>query len=184
MDYQDPQITAIYDMANPMAEDAEFYLSLAGPHSCSVLDLGCGTGTLCCALAKRGHRITGVDPAAAMLAVAKRKPHAQHVEWIESSAQIYRSPRRFDLIVMTGHAFQVLLGRYRYAGRIGNHATTSQAAAGQHLKLVTRTWTGLERGRRDVGCWPMDRSQKRSRSLGRTASLSRSRLRIGLQAGR
>jgi len=62
MDYQDPQITAIYDMANPMAEDAEFYLSLAGPHSCSVLDLGCGTGTLCCALAKRGHRITGAIP--------------------------------------------------------------------------------------------------------------------------
>jgi hypothetical protein len=30
MDYQDPQIAAIYEMANPMAEDAEFYLSLAG----------------------------------------------------------------------------------------------------------------------------------------------------------
>jgi SAM-dependent methyltransferase len=110
MDYQDPQIAAIYEMANPMSEDAEFYLSLAGPHSCSVLDLGCGTGTLCCALAERGHQVTGVDPAAAMLAVAKRKPYAQHVEWIESSAQTYRSQRRFDLIVMTGHAFQVLLG--------------------------------------------------------------------------
>jgi hypothetical protein len=44
-----------------------------------------------------------------MLAVAKRKPHAERVEWVESSAQSYRSDRRFDLIVMTGHAFQVLL---------------------------------------------------------------------------
>jgi SAM-dependent methyltransferase len=109
VDYQNPQIAAIYDMANPMAEDAAFYISLAGPPSRSVLDLGCGTGTLCCALAQRGHWVTGVDPAAAMLAVARSKPHSQYVEWIESSAQIYRSQRRFDLIVMTGHAFQVLL---------------------------------------------------------------------------
>lgn len=109
MDYQDPQIAAIYEMANPLAEDGEFYLSLAGAQPCSVLDLGCGTGTLCCALAQRGHQVTGVDPAAAMLAVARSKRYAEHVEWVESTAQNYRSQRRFDLIVMTGHAFQVLL---------------------------------------------------------------------------
>jgi ubiquinone/menaquinone biosynthesis C-methylase UbiE len=109
MDYEDPKIAAIYEMANSWAEDGEFYLSLAGKHPCSVLDLGCGTGTLCCVLAKRGHQVTGVDPAAAMLEVARSKPYAQQVEWIMSSAQDYRSQRRFDLIVMTGHAFQVLL---------------------------------------------------------------------------
>lgn len=109
MDYQQAQIAEIYDIANPLAEDTDFFLSLAGSHPCSVLDLGCGTGTLCCALAERGHQVTGVDPAAAMLAVARRKPHAQQVEWVESSAQSYRSHLRFDLVVMTGHAFQVLL---------------------------------------------------------------------------
>jgi SAM-dependent methyltransferase len=109
MDYQHAQIAEFYDIANPWAEDADFYLSLAGLRPCSVLDLGCGTGTLCCALAERGHRVTGVDPAAAMLAVARSKPHAEQVEWVESSAQRYRAPRRFDLIVMTGHAFQILL---------------------------------------------------------------------------
>src|SRR5580704_15573339 len=109
MDYQDARIAEVYDLANPWAEDADFYFSLAGPRPCRVLDLGCGTGTLCCALAERGHRVTGVDPAAAMLAVAKRKPHAEQVEWVESSAQSYKSQRRFDLIVMTGHAFQILL---------------------------------------------------------------------------
>jgi len=109
MDYQHAQIAEIYDVANPRAQDTEFYISLAGPNPISVLDLGCGTGTLCCALAERGHQVTGVDPAAAMLAVARRKPHAEQVEWVESSAQSYRSQRRFDLIVMTGHAFQILL---------------------------------------------------------------------------
>jgi trans-aconitate methyltransferase len=52
--------------------------------------------------------VTGVDPAAAILAVARRKPHAEQVKWIESSAQSYKAHRRFDLIVMTGHAFQIL----------------------------------------------------------------------------
>jgi SAM-dependent methyltransferase len=109
MDYQNAQIAQIYDLVNSRPQDTNFYLALAGLRPCSVLDLGCGTGTLCCALAERGHRVTGVDSAAAMLAVARSKPHAEQVEWVECSAQNYKSHRRFDLIVMTGHAFQILL---------------------------------------------------------------------------
>lgn len=109
MEYENAQIAEIYDLANPWSEDLDFYLSLAAACPCSVLDLGCGTGALCSALAQRGHRVTGVDPAAAMLAVARSKPHAEQIEWVESSAQSYRSQRRFDLIFMTGHAFQILL---------------------------------------------------------------------------
>src|SRR5579859_1448467 len=107
--YANSRLAEVYDLDNPWGEDTDFYLALARQDSCHVLDLGCGTGTLCCALAERGHQVTGVDPAAAMLAVAKCKPHAKRVEWVESSAQSYRSGRRFDLITMTGHAFQVLL---------------------------------------------------------------------------
>ena len=109
MDYQNAQIAEIYDLINPWAKDSDFYLSLAGPRQCSVLDLGCGTGTLCCGLAGCGHRVTGVDPAAAMLAVARHKPHAEQEEWVESPAQNYKSQRRFDLVAMTGHGFQILL---------------------------------------------------------------------------
>ena len=109
MDYTDSQVAEIYDAANPLAQDSLFYLALAGSRPCSVLDLGCGTGTLCCALAERGHKVTGVDPAAAMLDVARRKPHPNRVEWVEATAQSYQSQKRFDLIFMTGHAFQTLL---------------------------------------------------------------------------
>jgi SAM-dependent methyltransferase len=109
VDYQNPQIAEIYDLVNPWAEDSDFYLSLAGQRPCVVLDLGCGTGTLCCALARRGHHVTGVDAASAMLAVARSKPQADKVEWVECPAQSYTSNHRFDLILMTGHAFQTLL---------------------------------------------------------------------------
>src|SRR5215472_14749299 len=38
-----------------------------------ALDVGCGTGFLCLELAARGHRVTGIDFAPAMLAEARRK---------------------------------------------------------------------------------------------------------------
>jgi SAM-dependent methyltransferase len=109
LNYEDPRLAEIYDLDNPWAEDTDFYLSLTGPIPCRVLDLGCGTGTLCSGLAQRGHSVTGVDPAAPMLAVAAGKPHAEKVEWIQSRAEDYRSAKRFDLIVMMGHVFQILL---------------------------------------------------------------------------
>jgi len=109
MDYQDARIAEIYDVANPWGPDADFYASLARGRPRRVLDLGCGTGVLCCGLVERGHRVTGVDPARAMLDVARRKPNADRVKWVEATAQSYRSERRFDLIVMTGHGFQCLL---------------------------------------------------------------------------
>src|ERR1700678_910692 len=109
LSYQNTRLTEVYDLDNPWAQDTDFYLALAGPLPSGVLDLGCGTGTLCCALAQRGHRVTGVDPAGPMLAIAATKPHAEKVEWIQSRAQEYRSDRRFDLIVMMGHVFQILL---------------------------------------------------------------------------
>jgi len=109
MEYRNPLIAELYDVANPWGPDAEFYASLAGQPPRHVLDLGCGTGVFALGLAERGHRVTAVDPAVPMLEVAKRKPHAERVEWVEASAQSYRSTKRFDLIVMMGHAFQCLL---------------------------------------------------------------------------
>ena len=63
LSYEDPRLAEIYDLDNPWAEDTDFYLAQAEPGPAGVLDLGCGTGTLCCALAHRGHRVTGIDPA-------------------------------------------------------------------------------------------------------------------------
>jgi hypothetical protein len=44
-----------------------------------------------------------------MLEIGHRKPHGNQIEWVQSFAQTYQSDRLFDLIIMTGHAFQVLL---------------------------------------------------------------------------
>jgi ubiquinone/menaquinone biosynthesis C-methylase UbiE len=107
--YEHPKLAAIYDLFCGWSPDRDFYLSLAGAPPQQVLDLGCGTGLLCDAYAARGHSVTGADPTPAMLAVARQKPHGDKVEWVQAFAQEFRSERRFDLIIMTGHAFQVML---------------------------------------------------------------------------
>lgn len=107
--YINPKLSEIYDFDSGWSVDRDFYLSLADSARQSILDLGCGTGLLCNAYAEKGHDVTGVDPSAAMLDVARRKPNGKNIEWVESVAQTFHSDKRFDLIVMTGHAFQVLL---------------------------------------------------------------------------
>jgi SAM-dependent methyltransferase len=44
-----------------------------------------------------------------MLGVARSRPGTETVDWVQSDGQSLRLARRFDLVVMTGHAFQALL---------------------------------------------------------------------------
>ena len=63
--------------------DARF---LAHPAPATVLDFGCGTGTFACLLIDRGVGVVGVDPAAASIEVARRKPGADRVRWYVGDA--------------------------------------------------------------------------------------------------
>lgn len=53
--------------------------------------------------------MTGVDPTRAMLDIARDKPNGSKIEWIEAGAQDFLAEGSYDLAIMTGHAFQVLL---------------------------------------------------------------------------
>ncbi len=108
--YIHSRLAQVYDVSDqPYPAEKTFYLSLAGAPPRKVLDLGCGVGNLCHGFRENGHEVTGVDPAPAMLDVAAAKPGGAAIKWITCDAQSFRSDERFDLIIMTGHAFQVLL---------------------------------------------------------------------------
>ncbi|WP_421725006.1 class I SAM-dependent methyltransferase [Bauldia sp.] len=107
--YVHPRLAAIYDRDSGWSEDRDFYLALARDREMRILDLGCGTGLIARAYAARGHHVTGVDPAEAMLEAGRHEPHGEAIEWVHGFAQTYASDTRFDLIIMTGNAFQVLL---------------------------------------------------------------------------
>jgi SAM-dependent methyltransferase len=105
--YDEPRLVALYDLLNGPGADTQFYLALPDRPDLDILDLGCGTGMLAVDFAEAGHRVTGIDPARTMLAMARCRPGAGAVTWIEGTASAARGP--FDLAIMTGHAFQVLL---------------------------------------------------------------------------
>jgi SAM-dependent methyltransferase len=69
----------------------------------AVLDAGCGTGRVAIELARRGHRVVGVDVDASMLATARAK--APGLEWVEGDLTdpTLDLGRVFDVVVMAGN---------------------------------------------------------------------------------
>ena len=83
---------------------------LGGRAALDALDAGCGTGFLAFELAARGHRVTGVDFAPAMIAEARRKASTRGVSirFEEADAeQLPFPPGSFDL-AMSRHLLWTL----------------------------------------------------------------------------
>jgi len=105
--FSEPKLAALYDAVCRGRPDFRFYLPLVMAAG-AVLDVGCGTGELLRWARDQGHggRLCGLDPADAMLDVARRRPD---IEWVLADARSMRFAAEFDLVVMTGHAFQVFV---------------------------------------------------------------------------
>jgi SAM-dependent methyltransferase len=108
--FADPGLAALYDSFCGWdgRDDLDFYFPLVMAAG-SVLDVGCGTGMLLHRAREAGHsgRLCGLDPAGGMLDVARAR---QDIEWVQGDLSSVSFAREFELIVMTGHAFQVLTG--------------------------------------------------------------------------
>ncbi len=107
--FADPNLAALYDPLCPWERhgDYDFYLELV-MSSKAVLDVGCGTGALLHRAREEGHagRLCGLDPAVGMLEQAKKRTD---IEWILGDLSSTSWDQEFDLVVMTGHAFQVFV---------------------------------------------------------------------------
>lgn len=107
--FDEPRLAAIYDALDTDRSDLDVYASIARELGVrSVVDIGCGTGTFACMLAANGLEVTGVDPAAAMLAVARGKDGADRIRWVHGVAEDLPA-MSVDLGVMTGNVAQVFL---------------------------------------------------------------------------
>lgn len=107
--FANPRLADIYDDLDTDRRDLDHYVAMAAEFGVrSVLDVGCGTGVLALRLAAKGLDVTGVDPAEASLAVARRKPGADLVRWVVGDATTI-APMGVDLVTMTGNVAQVFL---------------------------------------------------------------------------
>jgi len=59
-------------------------------------------------LARQGYELIGVDPAPAMVDIARRSPYGDRVRWIDGDASQIGT-RTADLAIMTGHVAQFFL---------------------------------------------------------------------------
>jgi SAM-dependent methyltransferase len=105
--FSDSGLAALYDLFCASRSDLDFYLGLV-MSARSVLDVGCGTGALLHRARESGHtgRLCGLDPAPGMLEQARKR---SDIEWHLGDLASVRWDREFDLIVMSGHAFQVFV---------------------------------------------------------------------------
>lgn len=153
--FEDPRLAGIYDPLDPDRGDLDAYLALAETSGArSVLDIGCGTGTFACLLARRGIEVTGVDPAGASLDVARTKQGADRVRWIHGDATSL-PPLRVDMATMTANVAQVFLTDGEWASTLrGVHAALRP---GGHLVFETR-----DPARQAWRAWTRERSCRRT----------------------
>lgn len=105
--FSSPRLAELYDAFSSHRRDFDFYLPLLLSAD-RVLDVGCGTGELLHLARDAGHsgRLCGLDPAEAMLVQARKRAD---IDWVHGDLSTVGWTNEFDLVTMTGHAFQVLI---------------------------------------------------------------------------
>jgi SAM-dependent methyltransferase len=107
--FGEPRLAVIYDLVEGERGDLDHYLAIAAELGArSLLDVGCGTGTFACRAASQGMNVTGVEPAAASLDVARAKPGADRVRWLHGDATGLPE-LQVDLATMTANVAHVFL---------------------------------------------------------------------------
>ncbi|MFJ3794181.1 class I SAM-dependent methyltransferase [Kitasatospora sp. NPDC090091] len=131
-----PRLAAIYDALEPDRSDLDAYLDLTRRLGArKVLDIGCGTGVFALLLAEEGVEVVGLDPAEALIEVARAKPGSDRVEWIRGDATAL-PPLRVELATMTANVAQAIAAPA--AWRTTLSAAHRALRPGGHLVFETR----------------------------------------------
>jgi SAM-dependent methyltransferase len=110
-------VARIYDLEHPACRGAElrFWDDLAIAAGGDVLELAAGSGRIAVALARKGHRVTGLELSAGMLERARARterlppPVAARLTWVQGDMTDFDLPgRTFPLIFVAYNSFWLL----------------------------------------------------------------------------
>lgn len=143
--FADPRLAILYDVLDDDRSDLDAYVAIAEEvGAASVVDIGCGTGSLAVRLASSGRAVVGVDPAAASLAVARTKPLAERVTWVHGDATALTGREiSAELAVMTGNVAQVFVSDDEWRDTL----------SAVHGCLRRGGWFAFETRRPEVRAW-------------------------------
>lgn len=140
-EFTDP---ANYDLEQAAATRRRlpYYEDLVRRFGGPVLDLACGSGLVTIPIAALCDDVTGVDLSVPMLrhARAKSSRDAAHINWIEADIRTLDLGRAFELILLTGNAFQALLTRQDQQALL--HVVRRQLSASGVFVFETRNPSG------------------------------------------
>jgi SAM-dependent methyltransferase len=153
--FADPRLAALYDVLDDDRSDLDAYVAIADEVAAgTVVDIGCGTGSLAVRLAALGLTVVGVDPAGASLEVARAKPHGDRVTWVHGDATALEGlDLAADLAVMTGNVAQVFVTDEDWARTLD--AVRDCLRPGGWLAFETRRPDVRDWERWDVGPTPV-----------------------------
>jgi SAM-dependent methyltransferase len=143
--FADPRLAVLYDALDGHRSDLDAYVAIVEEVGArAVVDIGCGTGSLAVRLAASGVDVVGVDPATASLDVARAKPYADRVRWVDGDATALEGLHlAADLAVMTGNVAQVFVADDDW------HRTL----AAVRFCLRPEGWFAFETRRPEVRAW-------------------------------
>jgi ubiquinone/menaquinone biosynthesis C-methylase UbiE len=107
--FSDIRLAKIYDDFDGERKDLIPYVEMIKELKAqSVIDFGCGTGSLALLLGKEDIDVVGIDPAAASIDIAKSKPRADEVQWRVGGAD-QLTANSADVVVMAGNTAQAIV---------------------------------------------------------------------------
>jgi len=127
--------------------DLPLWEALAAEAEGPVLDLGCGTGRVAVHLARRGHRVVGLDADGDLLAELRGAANAATIETAVADARDFELDARFGLVLAPMQLLQLFAGRderLRCLRSVASHLADDGTAAFAIVESVPEADDGAD----------------------------------------